>query len=169
MPLELAVGEVFFRRFRKGGLLLAHVQLMLRQSLLNFPDPLDEQLDIRLFLPRFRNLLHLSQILQFCRIGFGQIQRQLGAAGADELIQDARRKYYCFKRTAGRAAERSRAHRGETYSDARLRDKREAEVVADKVVFLCYETAEECAGLFADDSREEVAHTDNYQRHVADG
>ena len=86
MPLELAVGEVFFRRFCKGGLLLAHGQLMLRQCLLNFPDPLDEQLDIRLFLPRFRNLLHLRQILQFCRIGFGQIQRQLGAAGADELI-----------------------------------------------------------------------------------
>ena len=42
-----------------------------------------------------------------------------------------------------RAAERSRTHRGETYRNARLRDKREAEVVADKVVFLCYETAEE--------------------------
>ena len=65
--------------------------------------------------------------------------------------------------------ERSRTHRGETYRNARLRDKREAEVVADKVIFLCYETAEERAGVFADDSREEVAHTDNYQRHVTDG
>ena len=89
MPLELAVGEVFFRRFRKGGLLLAHGQLMLRQSLLNFPDPLDEQLNICLFLPCFRNLLHLGQIFQLGRLGFGQIQRQLSAAGADELIQNA--------------------------------------------------------------------------------
>ena len=80
------MGEVFFRCFRKGGLLLAHGQLMLRQGLLNFPDPLDEQLGIRLLLPRCRNLLHLGQIFQFGRIGFGQIQRQLSAAGADELI-----------------------------------------------------------------------------------
>ena len=139
------------------------------QLALDGVDPLDEPLDFACRTARFVRLRLGRDVLEFVGIRMRKIERELCARGADELIQDARRKYYRFKRTAGRAAERSRAHRGETYRNARLRDKREAEVVADKVVFLCYETAEERAGVFADDSREEVAHTDNYQRHVADG
>ena len=139
---------------------------MLGQVVLYRLDAFYEQLDLALLMSILRDF---DYIFELVGIGLREIERELRAAGADELIQDARRKYYRFKRTAGRAAERSRAHRGETYRNARLRDKREAEVVADKVVFLCYETAEERAGVFADDSREEVAHTDNYQRHVADG
>ncbi len=106
---------------------------MLRQVVLYRLDAFYEQLDLALLMSVLRDF---DYIFELVGIGLREIERELRAAGADELIQDARRKYYRFKRTAGRAAERSRTHRGETYRNARLRDKREAEVVADEVIFV---------------------------------
>ena len=71
-----------------GGklLLLGHGGFVLRQLLLNLLNPLNQQLHIGFWLAGFGDFLHGNHFLQPVGIGFRQIQRQLGAAGADELI-----------------------------------------------------------------------------------
>ena len=137
---------------------------MLRQILLYRLYAFYEQLNLALLMSVLR---YLDYVLELVGIGLREIERELRAGGADELIEHARREDYRFERTA--RFERPRAHRGETDRNARLRDKRKAEVVADETVFLCYEAAEERARVFADYSHEEIAYADNDERHAAYG
>lgn len=139
---------------------------MLRQILLYRLYAFYEQLNLALLMSVLR---YLDYVLELVGIGLREIERELCAGGADELIEHARRENYRFERTARFAAERSRTHSGKTYRNARLRDKSKAEVVADETVFLCYEAAEERARVFADYSHEEIAYADNDERHAAYG
>ena len=72
-PLHLGLGQVLLRGLGEGCLILAHGHggLMLRQLLLNFLNPLNEQLYVALALAGLRDLLHGGHILQPGGIGFG--------------------------------------------------------------------------------------------------
>ena len=82
-----------------------------------------------------------------------KIERELRARGADELIQNARREDDRFKRRSRAAAERARAHRGETDRNARLRDQRETEIVPHPLILPGEQAAGERAALRAQQSR----------------
>ena len=126
---------LFLSRLHKGGFFFAHVLMRTRRKLCtDLLDALDEQLGVRFLFAGLRRFLHDREILELRRVRFGQIQRQLRAAGAEQLIQNARGEDDRLQVASHHTAERSRAERGKADRDARLRDERETEIIADEPV-----------------------------------
>ena len=89
-PRKAHLLALFHGCLREGLLLGADIHIVRGQLLLDFLDALDEKLELR-FLRRFlRRLLHVDQLLELRGIRMRQIECQLRAAGADELIENRR-------------------------------------------------------------------------------
>ena len=97
--------------------------------MLDFLDAFDEELDFCFML--FFGFRDFDDVLELCRVGLREREREFRHCRSDQLVEDAGREDYRVERFPVRAAERSGSERGETDRYARLRNERETEVIPD--------------------------------------
>lgn len=101
-------------------------------------------------------------------VGMRKIKRKLCTFGADQLIKHAGREYDRLQCRALAAAERSCAESSQPDRHARLRDKRQTEVIPQAFFAFYRRTAGKCTDVFPRDTGDKVNYPDKEQRTAAE-
>ena len=142
--------------------------VVLGQLLLNGLNPLNQQLHLRLWrLPRLRSR-NGRKVFQLVGVGAGQVQRQLGAGGADQFVKHAGRQNDGLQCVAHLAAQRPGAGGRQTDGHTRLGNQGKPQKIANLFVLLRHKAAQERTGILAHDTHQKIEDTDHHQRRCAD-